>query len=40
MSRTGAAAVPAAPAVLTHLTSLVDGRPTGPSLRRPDGGLP
>ncbi|MFJ9748010.1 hypothetical protein ACWEGX_18555 [Streptomyces chartreusis] len=40
MSRTGLAAVPAIPAALTHLTSLVDGRPTDHTLRRQDGGLP
>ncbi|MFC8241065.1 hypothetical protein [Streptomyces chartreusis] len=40
MSRSGAAAAPATPAVLTHLTSLVGGRLTGHPLRRPDGGLP
>ncbi|MFF4051277.1 hypothetical protein [Streptomyces chartreusis] len=40
MSRTGPAAVPAVPAALTHLTSLVDGRLTDHTLRRPDGGLP
>ncbi|WP_435216255.1 hypothetical protein [Streptomyces sp. bgisy034] len=40
MSRTGAATVPATPATLTHLTSLVGGRLNDHTPRRPDGGLP